>query len=138
MIWSFFTNRITLAVLAVALLATSINLGWQNGVSRRAAVAATKQAAELDGKLTTTEAELTTCETNLFNARTTIDRQNKAIDNVIRSADEAEARARVRIREAQAQALIAQRQVEAVRNFEPNEGESQCDAAFRLHRESIR
>lgn len=138
MFWTFITNRLFLASAAILFFGWCIALGWQNGVSRRATVAAQAQVEKLDWQLVEKQEALTVCETNLFNARTSIRNQNEAIDQVIRSAAEAKARSEARIKAAEAQTRAAQRRAETIRTFQPQDGETQCEAAFRLHQETSR
>lgn len=141
MFWAFITNRLFLASAAILFFGWCIALGWQNGVSRRATVAAEAQTEKLNLAITEPRngyiARIASCQSELAGARISINSQNAAIDQVIRSAAEAKARSEARIKAAEAQTRAAQRRAETIRTFQPQDGETQCEAAFRLHRESI-
>lgn len=140
--WALLTNRFVLGGAAALFLFASISLGWQWGLAKKAAREANDNADRLElsieAPVTGFRARLATCEASLAGARISIDSQNDAIDEVIRTADEAKARAEARIKAAEQKARVAQRQIEDIRDFQAEGNETQCEAAFRLHQETIR
>ena len=107
-----------------------------SGVSRAGKDLQRVLGVNADGVIGVGIARIATCRSELAGARISINNQNEAIDQVVRSAAEAKARSEARIKAAEAETRAAQRRAQTIRNFQPQDGETQCEAAFRLHQET--
>ena len=81
---------------------------------------------------------LTTCTNSRLALQGELDTQNEAVKNLKSQGDAAAARAAAAIAAARAEARAANAAAEKWRQFQPAEGETICEAAFRLHQESTR
>lgn len=121
-------------------LAVFASYGW--GLSHRDLVREEGRAnglhAEIYDPATGYRDRLTTCAHNLSGATTALTHQNGEVDRLMREGDAASARAQAAIRVAQDQARAAERQVQSLLTQQPRDGESRCDAAYRLIQEYVR
>lgn len=121
-------------------LAVFTSYGW--GLSHRDLVREELRAdglhAEIYDPATGYRDRLTTCANSLSGATSALTQQNGEVDRLKREGDAATARAQAAIRTAQEQARVAERQVQSLLSQQPHEGESRCDAAYRLIQEYVR
>lgn len=136
-------SRLTIAAVlgCVILFPLAIGGAWMAGIANRDKVQAERLAKDLDTQITAPStgyiARLTACQTSLRGAEASVKRQNQAVDILTREAADATARANAAVSSAQAQARAAERRAQAVLQARPAEGETVCDAAFRLHQEDV-
>lgn len=133
-------SRLTIAAIAgcAILVPLSIGLSWNLGLQHRDKVAAQKARDGFQTELVSTRDQLTTCKGSRLGLQAGLDEQNAALARLRKEAAAAQARAAQAVAAAQARAAAASADAERWRSFQPQEGESRCDAAFRLHQESLR
>lgn len=136
-------SRLTVAAVigCLVLIPLSIALAWSAGVAqhdrRQAQVEAAALKAEIIAPATGYIARLTTCQSALSGTEASLKVQNAAVDQLRQAAAADAARADRLVKTAQAQAAAAERRIQAVLQAQPREGESRCEAAFRLHQEAL-
>lgn len=135
-------SRLTIVALAgcAILLPTAVGLGWTAGVAKRNQAAAERKAAGYHQEIYEPNAgyrdRLTTCSTSLAGAQASVETQNKAIQALRDSGAAATRQAQDRLAAEQARTRAAQSSYQALLQSRPHEGETACDAAFRLHQEN--
>lgn len=136
-------SRLTIAAVlgCIVFAALSIWLGWTAGVAEHDRRQAQAQADSLDGQIndptTGYVARLTQCRSGIADATASLDRQSRAIETLRAAGQAAAERAARQVQAAQAQAGAAERRAQAVLQAQLREGEAPCEAAFRLHQETI-
>ncbi|WEK38665.1 MAG: hypothetical protein P0Y50_08875 [Candidatus Brevundimonas colombiensis] len=140
---AIFPSRLTLAAVVGCLIfiPLAIWLGWTGGVAehdrRQAQAAADAYHAQIADPTTGYAARLGRCAASLSGAEAAVNRQSEAVRDLQKTAAEDAARAERLVQAAQAQAIAADRRARAVLQAQPRDGESRCDAAFRLHQEAL-
>ncbi|MEC7797455.1 MAG: hypothetical protein VX755_09050 [Pseudomonadota bacterium] len=136
-------SRLTIAAVVGCLvfIPLSMALAWSAGVAehdrRRVQTEADALKAQITAPATGYIARLATCETSLSGTQASIQLQNAAVETLRSAAADAAARADRLVQVAQAQASAAERRARTVLQSQPREGESRCEAAFRLHQEAL-
>ena len=136
-------SRLTVAAVlgCVIFAGLAIWLGWTAGVAehdrRQAQGLADAYHAQITAPTTGFIARLETCKASLSGAEGSLRVQNAAVEKLRQAAAADAARADSLVRAAQLQANAAERRAQAVLQSQPRDGEGRCEAAFRLHQETV-
>lgn len=138
-----FPSRLTLAAVmgSIVLVPLATWTSWKAGVADHDRRAAQAVSADYHRQITAPAtgyiARLATCNASLSGAEGSLRVQNAAVEKLRQAAASDAARADRLVKAAQAQATAAERRAQTVLQFQPRDGEGRCDAAFRLHQETI-
>lgn len=123
------------------LLPLCIVASWNWGVSHRGMVAQKKLAqgyyAEIYTETTGYRDRLTVCQANTKGLMEGLSVQNQAVERLEKEANALQASADARVAAARAQTRAAEAARQSLLRAQPKEGEAECDAAFRLHQETL-
>lgn len=136
-------SRLTVAAVlgCIVFIPLAIWASWSASVANRErqAAQATADAYHLAITAPTTGyiAKLATCKASLSGAEGSLRVQNAAVEKLRQAAAADAARADSLVRAAQLQASAAERRAQSVLQSQPRDGEGRCEAAFRLHQETV-
>ncbi|WP_297803374.1 hypothetical protein [uncultured Brevundimonas sp.] len=131
-IGSIFPSRLTIIATVICLVAVPLavfsSYGW--GLSHRDFV-------RVDGELKEERAQHAACQLDRAHAQTALRNQSAQIEALAAAGEVAKAEAEARVKEAQTRARAAEREVHRILAEQKREGETACDAAFRLIMETV-
>lgn len=136
-------SRLTIAAVlgCIVFIPLAIWASWTAGVAEHGRKAAQKTADAYHLAITAPTtgyiARLATCKASLSGAEGSLRTQNAAVETLRQAAAADAARAKRLVRAAQLQASAADRRAQAVLQSQPRDGEGRCEAAFRLHQETV-
>lgn len=138
-----FPSRLTVAAVlgCIVLIPLAIWTSWKAGVADHDRRGAQALAADYHRQITAPTtgfiARLESCKASLAGTEGSLRVQNAAVETLRQTAAADAARAERLVKAAQAQTVAAERRVQTMLQFQPRDGEGRCDAAFRLHQETI-
>lgn len=136
-------SRLTVAAVigCIVFIPLAIWASWTAGVAEHGRRAAQKNADAYHLAITAPTtgyiARLATCKASLLGAEGSLQVQNAAVEKLRQAAAADAARADSLVRAAQLRASAAERRAQAVLQSQPRDGEGRCEAAFRLHQETV-
>lgn len=136
-------SRLTVAAVlgCIVFIPVAIWASWTAGVAEHGRKAAQTTADAYHQAITAPKtgyiARLATCEASLSGAEGSLRVQNAAVETLRQAAAADAARANRLVRAAERQATVAERRAQAVLQAQPRDGEGRCEAAFRLHQETV-
>lgn len=136
-------SRLTIAAVlgCIVFIPLAIWASWTAGVAEHGRKAAQKTADAYHLAITAPTtgyiARLATCKASLSGAEGSLRTQNAAVETLRQAAAAGAARAERLVGAAQLQASAADRRAQAVLQSQPRDGEGRCEAAFRLHQETV-
>lgn len=136
-------SRLTIAAVlgCIVFIPLAIWASWTAGVAEHGRKEAQKTADAYHLAITAPTtgyiARLATCKASLSGAEGSLRTQNAAVETLRQAAAADAARAERLVRSAQLQASAADRRAQAVLQSQPRDGEGRCEAAFRLHQETV-
>lgn len=119
------------------LIPSTIGLSYKYGIERHDRKQVESKLETETDKKDTAERKLASCGTQLSGATASVKLQNDRISELLAAQTRLRQAAEARLRSEQAQTRRAEAQRQTLLRQQMLEGESACDAAWRIHRENV-